>query len=128
MGYYAAGRARNATRRAIDPADEVQQRDLRGSDKRFPPVLPGNPISVWIVEGGTDALALHSMARRGGQQTPTVLVSGGANVRGVLETEAAQVLLRQADRVTSPGTESGTLQSRPKRTPPTIVSGSGSRE
>ncbi|WP_223920897.1 hypothetical protein, partial [Aeromonas caviae] len=35
--------AQNATRRAIAPADPVQKRDLRGSDKIYPPILPGDP-------------------------------------------------------------------------------------
>lgn len=100
VGYDAYGKARNATRRATDRADPVQKRDLRGSDKRYPPVLPGSPVSVWIVEGGTDALALHEMARRSGERPPTVLVSGGANVRVFLETPEVQELLRRADRVT----------------------------
>ncbi|WP_223925564.1 hypothetical protein, partial [Aeromonas caviae] len=38
--------------RADAPADPVQKRDLRGSDKIYPPILPGDPAKVWIVEGG----------------------------------------------------------------------------
>lgn len=100
VGRDAAGQVRNVSRRAVDRAEEVQKRDFRGSDKRYPPILPGNPASVWIVEGGTDALALHELARRSGQQPPTVLVSGGANVRAFLDMPVIQALLRRAGQVT----------------------------
>jgi len=100
IGRDEAGEVRNVTRRAIDPAEEAQKRDFKGSDKRYPAILPGSPASVWIVEGGTDALALHEMARRSRQSPPTVIVSGGANVRSFLENPAVQELLRGAARVT----------------------------
>ncbi len=100
VGYDSDGQIRNVTRRAIDRADAVPKRDFRGSDKQYPPILAGSPSSVWIVEGGTDALALHEMARRGRQSLPTVIVSGGANVRSFLENPAVQQLLQGADRVT----------------------------
>ncbi len=103
VGYDRAGTAQNATRRAIAPADPVQKRDLRGSDKSYPPILPGDPAKVWIVEGGPDALALHDIAKRSGQQPPTVIVSGGANVRSFLEREDVQAILKRAERVTVAG-------------------------
>ena len=93
------GLARCVTRRAIERSDPIQKRELRGSDKRYPPILPGNPKSVWIVEGGVDALALHNMAKHRGEAAPTVIVSGGANVRSFLDTEPIRTLLRRADRV-----------------------------
>ncbi|WP_223930825.1 hypothetical protein, partial [Aeromonas caviae] len=37
-------------------------------DKSYPPILPGDPAKVWIVEGGPDALALHDIAKRSGQR------------------------------------------------------------
>jgi hypothetical protein len=43
VGYDSRGPVQNVTRRAIDEADPIQKRDLLGSDKRFPPVLPGDP-------------------------------------------------------------------------------------
>ncbi|HDS4790969.1 TPA: hypothetical protein QH391_005235, partial [Klebsiella pneumoniae subsp. pneumoniae] len=46
VGYDRTGTAQNATRRAIAPADPVQKRDLRGSDKIYPPILPGDPAKV----------------------------------------------------------------------------------
>lgn len=103
VGYDRAGTAQNATRRAIAPADPVQKRDLRGSDKSYPPILPGDPAKVWIVEGGPDALALHDIAKRSGQQPPTVIVSGGANVRSFFEREDVQAILKRAERVTVAG-------------------------
>lgn len=98
-----SGRVRAATKRLIDPSEPIPKRDFLNSDKRFPPVLPGNPLSVWIVEGGVDALALHDLAKQRGQQVPTVIVSGGAGVRGYLETPHILQLLKQADRITVAG-------------------------
>lgn len=100
VGYDAKGGVQAATRRATDPTDDVQRRDLKGTDKRFPAILPGDPARVWIVEGGTDALALHTMYRRRGEPVPTVIVSGGAGVRSFLERDEIQQLLQQASRVT----------------------------
>jgi len=101
VGYDDAGRAQNITRRAVSPDDPVQKRDLRGSDKSYPPILPGDPAVVWIVEGGVDALALHDFLRRVGERErlPTVIVSGGAHVRSFLEREHVQSILRQAESV-----------------------------
>lgn len=100
VGYDALGGVQAATRRATDPTDDVQRRDLKGTDKRFPPILAGDPARIWIVEGGIDALALHTMYRRRGEQVPTVIVSGGAGVRSFLDRDEIQQMLRQASRVT----------------------------
>lgn len=100
VGYDAQGIAQAATRRATDPTDDVQRRDLKGTDKRFPAILPGDPRRIWIVEGGTDSLALHTIYRRRGEPVPTVIVSGGAGVRSFLEREEIQQMLRSAERVT----------------------------
>lgn len=100
VGYDAQGGVQAATRRSTAPDDDVQRRDLRGTDKRFPPILHGDPGRVWIVEGGIDALALYTMYRRRGEPVPTVIVSGGAGVRSFLEREAIQQMLRGAARVT----------------------------
>jgi hypothetical protein len=95
-----SGRVQNVTRRAIETTDLIQKRDLRGSDKRHPQRLLGNPYGiVWLVEGAIDALALHTQARRLGKPTPTVLVSGGANVRSFLQTPWVQKILRFAKKV-----------------------------
>ena len=100
VGYDREGTAQNITRREVLSGSAMQKRDLRGSDKGFPPILPGNPQKVWIVEGGADALALHDIARRNGQPVPTVIVSSGANVRSFLERSDVQAVLKRAERVT----------------------------
>lgn len=103
VGRDSGGSAQSVTSRATDPAAPLQKRDLRGSDKSHPPVLPGDPAAVWIVEGGADALALHDIALRSGKQPPTVLVSGGAQVRSFLERREVQEILRRAEKVTISG-------------------------
>lgn len=103
VGYDREGTAQNITRREVLSGSAMQKRDLRGSDKGFPPILPGNPQKVWIVEGGADALALHDIARRNGQPVPTVIVSSGANVRSFLERSDVQAVLKRAERVTVAG-------------------------
>lgn len=100
VGYDESGTAQNVTRRAVDPLEAVQKRDLKGTEKRHPQVLPGAPGgAVWVVEGGTDALAAHALARRHGKPAPTVIVSGGANVKSFLETPAVQEILKSAEKV-----------------------------
>jgi len=103
VGYDGAGTAQSVTRRATNPDNPVQKRELRGSDKRFPPILPGDPAKVWIVEGGVDALALHDLTKRAGQPPPTVIVSGGANVLRFITRDTVQALLKQAAQVTIAG-------------------------
>ncbi len=93
------GKPRCATRRATNPDDPTPKRDLAGSDKSFPPILPGSTRTVWIVEGGLDALAVHDLAVERGVTPPTVIVSGGAMVRSFLEREHVRRILAQAERV-----------------------------
>lgn len=95
-----AGEVWNATRRAISADDPVQKRDLRGSDKSAPAILQGDPKKIWIVEGGTDALALHAAARRQGNEPPTAIVSGGSGVRSWLENPAIKAMLMGASKIT----------------------------
>lgn len=94
-----AGTAQNITRRATDASELVQKRDLAGTDKRHPPMLRGSSEAVLVVEGGADALAAHDVARRAGRPLPTVLVSGGANVRSWIETPWVQKVLKLAKKV-----------------------------
>jgi len=100
VGYDDAGVPQNVTRRAISVSDAVQKRDFKGSSKAFPAVLRGDAANAWIVEGGTDALALHDLYKRNGKTPPTVIVSGGAGVLSFLENERVQEILRNAKRVT----------------------------
>jgi hypothetical protein len=93
------GEIRNATRRAIRERDEVQKRDFRGSDKSFPPILSGRERAVWIVEGGTDALAARDLAIRQGKEPPTFLVSGGAHTKSYLDNPEVQRMLERADKI-----------------------------
>jgi len=93
------GIAQNIMRRSVDPSETVQKRDLAGTDKRHPQMLLGDPGTVWLVEGGTDALAAHDLAQRESRPVPTVLVTGGAGVRSFLETPWVQKVLRLAKRV-----------------------------
>lgn len=103
VGYDREGRVRSATRRAIDPYDPVPKRELRGSDKAFPAILTGDSGTVWVVEGGVDALALHDLARRAGRPPPTGVVSGGATVLAFFSQPEIQALLRKARRVVIAG-------------------------
>lgn len=94
------GEVRNATFRAITKTDDLQKRDLKGSDKTFPMVLEGNPKSLWIVEGGVDALAVRDVAKRTGKEAPTVIATGGVNVRKFLENKDIQTKLQNAEKIT----------------------------
>jgi hypothetical protein len=99
VGYDEARQPRSATQRLIDDDATPNKRDLRGSVKAFCPILPGDPKTVWIVEGCTDALAVQDREGGDGQPVPTVIVTGGAGVRSFLERPALQALLRKAARV-----------------------------
>lgn len=103
VGYDSASVAQNITRRSILPNVEKPKLDLKGSYKSFSQILPGDKKSVWIVEGGTDALALHDIAKRQGKPAPTVIVSGGAGVLSFLQRPEIQTILKQADRVVIAG-------------------------
>lgn len=98
VGYDGKGYPQNATRRAINALDEIQKRDLKGSSKYYPPILSGS-ATVWVVEGGADALALRDIAIRKKQPPPTVIVSGGANVKAFLQNPEVIALLTYSDRV-----------------------------
>lgn len=100
-GHDEHGRVRNVTRQATHSRESVQKRDLRGSDKAFPPILPGDKgASVLIVASGVDAIAAHAEARTKGQVIPQIIVSGGCGVRSFLENRQVQQLLREAPRIT----------------------------
>lgn len=103
VGYDKNGTAQSATRRATNPRDAKQKRDLMGTSKSYPPILRGTGKSVWIVEGGVDALALHEIAKAQDRPTPNVIVSGGANVRSFFENEQVRDLLKNASGVVVAG-------------------------
>ena len=100
VGRDGQGAWRLVSQRLIAPTvDEKPQRDLAGSDQTDPPILPGNPRVVWIVEGGVDALATRDLALRRGKVPPTVIVSGGAGGRWFLDHPTVQTRLLHADSV-----------------------------
>lgn len=100
LGRDEMGRVRSATKRSTDAQDAIQKRDLSGSSKTYSPVLPGNPDTVFIVEGGMDALALHSMARREKKTAPTVIVSGGAGIVSFIrDNKVIQSMLKFAKKI-----------------------------
>ena len=99
VGRDEAWTAQNIMRRAIDASELVQKRDLAGTDKRHPQMLLGASETVLIVEGGVDALAAVDIARRERRPVPTVLVSGGANVKGFMQTPWVQKVLKLAKKV-----------------------------
>lgn len=94
---YDGNRPASATRRGYLADDATPKRDLAGSIKAYPPILPGNLDRVWVVEGGADALALHTLYPKA---PPTVIVSGGAGCREWLEQAHIQKLLKGANTVT----------------------------
>lgn len=97
LGYDEAGRVRNALWRAIDPTARPRERDLAGSDLRYAPRLVGVEDTVWIVDEGEDALAVHTLARRRFEPPPTVIVTGGATLSCWLEVLLER--LRRAARL-----------------------------
>jgi hypothetical protein len=107
IGRDSGGAPRSVTKRSADPAAEVTKRDFRGSDKKFAPILRGDPANVWIAEGGVDALALHALAELDGQPPPAVIVSGGARNKAFLDgksmPETVREVLAAASRVTVAG-------------------------
>lgn len=100
FGYDENQNVKNVTQRSIKESNAIQKMDYKGSDKQYCQILEGNKKSVWIVEGGIDALALRDLALRQKQDPPTILISGGANVKSFLERDLVQNLLKEADRIT----------------------------
>lgn len=95
------GQVQSATRRAIDKSEFIQKRDLKGSDKSYAGILRGNPKKVWIVEGGTDALALIDIAMSQGERpAPTIIISGGANTTSWIEKPHIKSILQAAEKIT----------------------------
>lgn len=88
---------KSATRRGYRADDETPKRDLAGSNKAYAPVLAGDPANVWIVEGGADALALHTLHPN---NPPMVIVSGGSAVRAWIDKPHIQAILKAATTVT----------------------------
>ena len=93
------GELASVTKRATSPTDAVQKKDLYGTDKSHPSILKGNGTSVWFVEGGVDALALHDLTKQQRGQDgdlPTVVVTGGARVYSCLRNEHVKGLVKKS--------------------------------
>ena len=88
------GKAMAATRRAAVKDDLHPKVEITGSDKSFVAILKGTSNAAFIVDGGVDALALHSMAKRRGELTPTVYVTGGVGNKSWMDREEIQTQLR----------------------------------
>lgn len=118
VGRDAAGIPCAATRRWIEPRGALKALDVPGSAKAANPMIVlGDPRSraMWIVEGGTDALAVCTLYRLRQQPVPTTLATGGAHVRQWLERPDLQALLRKAEKIiiafereSSPATQAST--------------------
>ena len=88
------------TNQSTKSGKQYNKSDVAGTDKSYSPVLLGSTDQVWIVEGGTDALAVYDYHSTQSKEVPTVIVSGGAGIRSFLE-ENVQVrnILQQASSV-----------------------------
>lgn len=93
------GKPKSATRRGYAADDVAPRRDLSGSEKLYAPLLRGSSDKhIWIVEGGSDALALWTLYAK--EDWPTVIVSGGANCRAFIEEPNINKLISHAERIT----------------------------
>lgn len=100
IGRDAAGRAGNATARRCNPQEgELSKQSKTGSRKFFAGVLHGNEQSAWIVEGGTDALALRDLSIKNSLEPPTIIISDGVGVRTYLDNPSVLNTLKKADSV-----------------------------
>ena len=99
VGYDNNSNIKNVTKRSTNKNDEIQKRDLKGSDKYYPQILKGNEKSVWIVEGGVDALAAHCLASKLNKEAPTIIVTGGANALAPFKNPCIQEILKKSEKI-----------------------------
>jgi hypothetical protein len=99
VGNDTAGQVRNVTTRAIRDDIETPKRDLANTNKAHPQILEGKSSTLWIVEGGKDALAVHTLAKLNGRDTPTVIVTGGVGTKACFENPAVRNLINRSDRI-----------------------------
>ncbi|MCR1344150.1 hypothetical protein FE661_10800 [Acidithiobacillus ferrooxidans] len=110
-GYDPAHHLRSMAVRLVRPIQswdgqkEITKIDVRHSDKSYPaifrggdPILPSNR-SLWIVEGGTDGLAVLDWYRAAKIAAPGIIVSGGDGVRAFLDRPHVQSLVGAASTV-----------------------------
>lgn len=105
------GKLRSMTVRLTHPVPawngekEITKVDINHSDKSFParwrggdPNLPSDK-SIWVVEGGVDALSVVEWYKAHRVAEPDIVVSGGAGVRSFLDRPHIQKMLKNADTV-----------------------------
>ena len=85
-----------------DGRNEITKIDIKHSDKSFPalwrgvdPNLPSDK-SLWVVEGGIDALAIVDWYRASQKAVPDIVVSGGVGVRSFLDRPHVRDILSRA--------------------------------
>lgn len=101
IGLDANGQPRNAETRLVEPKMIGEKLTkficAPGSDRSFPPVLPGSDKGeVHIVEGGFSALGLKEIMNREGR-APTIIVSGGKDNVSWLKHEHIKALIKDAE-------------------------------
>lgn len=105
LGYDEHHKIRNAETRLLKPepyqGDWLSKISYAHSDKTFSPILRGNDQDLHMVEGGFDALALHDLAKREGNEPPTVIVTGGAKTLKWSQNPQVQQLIKGADTITN---------------------------
>lgn len=83
-----------------DGKKQLTKLDVKHSDKSYPAIWHGDDRgSVWVVEGGMDALAVIDWYKTRRKPIPSVIVSGGASVRSFLDQPHVQKMLKEADTV-----------------------------
>jgi hypothetical protein len=104
-GYDSAHHLRSMAVRLLRPIQswdggkQITKIDVKRSDKSFPAIFRGgDPIlpsdrSLWIVEGGTDALAVLDWYKASKIAAPDIVVSGGSGVRAFLDQPHVQSLM-----------------------------------
>jgi hypothetical protein len=95
----------------------MTKRDLAGSDKTFPVLLPGGTEVCCIVEGGTNALAMRDLWQALHGVVPTILATGGVGVRHwVSANQAARHVVASSDQVVIVGENETTPDGSPDAT------------
>lgn len=99
VGCDETGKAKSATIRYLQPRKDAEgreyaKRDLSGSDKSRPAIIPGDPRRIVVVEGGFDGLSAWQMFDR-----PTIIISGGIGVRKWIDTPHVRAMLEQAEQI-----------------------------
>lgn len=99
LGNDATGQPKNAETRLVEPkilGDKLTKFICTpGSDRSYPPILPGTDPEVHIVEGGFSALGLKEILNRQGR-SPTIIVSGGKDNTSWLRHDHIKAIIKDA--------------------------------